>query len=93
MLHVQRVFLNEPAARFYDIAHQLGEQVVGFGNVVDLDLQQGAGVGVERGFNLILRFWPKHFYINQKIKMFQKNSSKSSCEVEESNTCSCTNLR
>ncbi len=44
------VLLDEFAAGFYDVAHQLGEQVVCFGHIRDLNLQQGAGVGVERGF-------------------------------------------
>ena len=38
--HTQRIILNELATRFDVVAHQPGEQTVGIGGVVDLDLQQ-----------------------------------------------------
>ena len=50
VLDAERVLLDEFAAGFYDVTHQLGEQVVCFGHIRDLNLQQGAGVGVKRGF-------------------------------------------
>ncbi|MPL85446.1 hypothetical protein SDC9_31414 [bioreactor metagenome] len=55
VLDVQRVLLDELAARFDHVAHQLGEDVVGLGHVVDLHLQQGARRGVERGFPQLFR--------------------------------------
>ena len=35
MFHVQRVGLNEFASWFNNIAHQFGEYVVGFGQIID----------------------------------------------------------
>src|SRR5690606_40022876 len=52
---VQGVFLNEFAAGLDHIAHQLGEQVIGVVAVFDLDLQQGAGVGVQRRLPQLFR--------------------------------------
>lgn len=48
--HAQRVVLDEIAAGLDQVAHQGGEDLVGFVDLVDLDLEQGAGIGVERGF-------------------------------------------
>src|SRR5947208_3247038 len=47
---VQRIVLDEFAARFDHVAHQLREDVVGLVDFLDLHLQQRALVGVERGF-------------------------------------------
>ena len=41
---LERVFLDEVAARLHHVAHQLGEQVISVVAVLDLDLKQGAGV-------------------------------------------------
>ena len=40
--------MDEFAARFDDVAHQLGENLIGFRHVSDLDLQERALIGVER---------------------------------------------
>ena len=53
---VQRVVLDEFAARLDHIAHQLGEQIVGLVGVLDLHLQQRARVLVQRGFPQLLGF-------------------------------------
>src|SRR5438445_7575614 len=44
---VQRVCLDEVAARLDEIAHQGGEGLLGRVGVADLDLQQGPNLGVE----------------------------------------------
>ena len=49
VLDAQGVFLDELSARFHNIAHQLGEQVVRFDNIIHLHLQQCACIGVQRG--------------------------------------------
>src|SRR5262245_51015169 len=51
---VERVLLDEVAARLDDIAHQSGEDLVGDVGVLDLDLQQDAVVRIERGFPELL---------------------------------------
>src|ERR1700742_1790524 len=48
-VRAQRIVLDELTARLDHIAHQLGEDVVGLVEFLDLDLQQRALVGVERG--------------------------------------------
>ena len=50
ILDVQRVLLDEFAPRFDHIAHQLGEQILGLGDVLDPDLEHGACNGVQRSF-------------------------------------------
>ena len=45
---VERIFLNEIAARLDDIAHQPDEHFIGLVGVVDADLEKRAGLGVER---------------------------------------------
>src|SRR5690606_39818502 len=45
---VQRVVLDELAARLDDVAHQAGEDLVGHVGILDLDLQQGAVLGIDR---------------------------------------------
>src|SRR6476646_7589896 len=52
---VQRVGLDEVAARLDDVAHQLGEDVVGVGDLLHLHLQQRADVAVERRLPELLR--------------------------------------
>ena len=47
---LQGVFLDEVAAGFDDVAHQGGKHGVGVVAMGDLDLQQGAGFGVQGGF-------------------------------------------
>ena len=49
--HVERVFLDELAARFDHVAHQPGEDLVGDVGVLDLDLEEEADPGVERGLH------------------------------------------
>ncbi len=49
-IRAQRIVLDEFAARLHHVAHQLGEDVVGLVDFLDLDLQQRALVGVQRGF-------------------------------------------
>src|SRR6185437_3827325 len=51
----QRIVLDEFAAGFDHVAHQLGEDVVGLVDLLDLHLQQRASFGVERGFPELLR--------------------------------------
>src|SRR5882724_2836849 len=45
----ERIILDEFAARLDHVTHQLGEDVVGLVDLLDLDLQERALVGVERG--------------------------------------------
>jgi len=47
VLDVEGVLLDELAPRFDDIAHQLGEDIVGLGEIVDLDLKQIARLRVQ----------------------------------------------
>src|SRR5687767_4900578 len=58
-LHVdasrQRVVLDELAARLDQVAHQLGEDVVGLVDLLDLHLQQRARIDVQRGLPQLLR--------------------------------------
>src|ERR1700760_4031079 len=51
----ERIVLDELAARFNHVAHQLGEDVVGLVNLLDLHLQQRARIDIERGFPELLR--------------------------------------
>ena len=51
----ERIVLDEFAARLDHVAHQLGEDVVGLVDLLDLHLQQRARVGVERGFPELAR--------------------------------------
>src|SRR5271167_924969 len=51
----QRIVLDEFTARFDDVAHQLGEDVVGLVDLLDLHLQERALVGVKRGFPELAR--------------------------------------
>ena len=44
----ERVLLNELAPRLYDIAHEFREEIVGLVDFLDLNLQQRAGIDVER---------------------------------------------
>ncbi len=46
----ERVLLDKLAARLDDVAHQLGEDVVGLVDRLHVDLQQRTGVCIERGF-------------------------------------------
>ena len=50
MFDAQRVLLNEFTPGFHHIAHQLGKDVIGLGQIFNLYLQQGARLGVQRGF-------------------------------------------
>ena len=47
---VEGVGVDEVAAGFDEVAHQFGEQQIGFVDGLDLDLEQSAHVGIERGF-------------------------------------------
>src|ERR1700721_809759 len=51
----ERIFLDEFAARLDHVAHQLGEDGVGLVDFLDLDLQQGALIGVQRGLPQLAR--------------------------------------
>src|SRR5215213_7732237 len=51
----QRVLLDELASRLDDVAHELDEEVVGVGRILDLDLQERAYVAVERRLPELLR--------------------------------------
>src|SRR5215213_11206193 len=51
----ERVLLDELAPRLDHVAHQLAEEVVGVGRVLDLDLEQRAHVAVERRLPKLLR--------------------------------------
>src|ERR1700719_3759957 len=48
-IRAQRIILNEFAARFDQIAHQLGEDVVGLVDLLDPHLHNPSFVGVARG--------------------------------------------
>src|SRR5258708_453555 len=54
-IRAERIVLDEFAARLDDIAHQFGEDVVGLVDLLDLDLQQRALVGVARGLPELIR--------------------------------------
>src|SRR6516165_1541778 len=47
--HVERVLLDELPPRFDLVAHEGGEDLVGFVRVLDLHLQQRARLGIHRG--------------------------------------------
>src|SRR6476620_9677643 len=47
--HLQRIVLDEVAARLDHVAHQGREDLVGLVGMVDLDLQQGARLRIEGG--------------------------------------------
>src|SRR3984957_8215161 len=51
----ERIILDEFSARLDHIAHQLGKDVVGLIDLLDLDLQHRALVGVERGLPELAR--------------------------------------
>jgi hypothetical protein len=51
---IQRVLLDEFAARLNDIAHQFGEQIIRFGHIRYFDLQERARIRVQRGFPKLL---------------------------------------
>src|SRR6478752_7107416 len=53
--HAQGIVLDELAARFDDVAHELHEQVVRIRHVLDLYLQKRAHVTVESRFPELLR--------------------------------------
>ena len=47
--YIQRVVLDKFAALFYIFTHQSGEDFFGFHEVFQLDLEQGAALGVHSG--------------------------------------------
>jgi hypothetical protein len=47
---IQRIFLNEFAARLDDIAHQFDKNILRVISFLDFDLKQGASFPVERRF-------------------------------------------
>src|SRR5579872_2241977 len=51
----QRIVLDEFAARFDQIAHQLGEDIVGLVDLLDFHLQQRTLVDIEGGFPELVR--------------------------------------
>ena len=55
VFNAQRVLLNELTARLNDVAHQLGEKVIGLGHVIDFHLQKRARLRVQRGFPELVR--------------------------------------
>ena len=48
--HVERVLADEVASGFDDVAHEFGEDVVGFVEFGDFHAKQRADVGIQRGF-------------------------------------------
>src|SRR5205814_3340965 len=56
-IHVgaERIVLDELAARLDHVAHQLGKDVVGLVDLLDLHLQQLARIGIERGLPKLFR--------------------------------------
>ena len=48
--HVQRVLADEIASWLHHVAHEFGEDVVGFVEFGDFYAQQRADVGIQRGF-------------------------------------------
>ena len=48
------MLLDELLARFHLIAHKLAYRALGFGGVVDIDLQKRARCGLHRGFPQLL---------------------------------------
>src|SRR5258708_12730916 len=54
----ERMFLDEIAARLDHVAHQLGEDVVGLVDLLDLHLQQRTLLCIERGFPHLALFHP-----------------------------------
>src|SRR6266478_5922246 len=53
--HLQRIVLDEVAARLDHVAHQGREDLVGFVGMVDLDLQEHARLGIARGLPQLVR--------------------------------------
>ena len=50
VLHIQGIVFDELAPRLDVLAHQGSEDGLGFGDVFELDLEQGAAFGVHGGF-------------------------------------------
>src|SRR5215212_4998689 len=50
----ERVFPNEISTRLHDVAHELGEEIVGFVELAHLNLKKSAHVLIERGFPQLL---------------------------------------
>ena len=55
ILHIQRVVFDEFTPRFDLVAHEDGEDAVGFDGVFDADLEHGAFFGVDRRFPELFR--------------------------------------
>lgn len=49
ILHIERVLFYEAAARFYGIAHQDCEHLIGLHRIIDLDVEDDALFRVQRG--------------------------------------------
>ena len=54
-VRISSVFLDKFAARSHIIAHQHGEDVVGFGCIFDADLLQNTGFRIHGGFPQLFR--------------------------------------
>jgi hypothetical protein len=55
VLDRQCVLLDKFATRLNDITHQFGEDVIGFGEIVNFDLQQHPFFWIKRGFPELFR--------------------------------------
>ena len=55
VLDAQGVLLDELPSRLDHVAHQLREQIVCLGHILDLDLQQGTGIRIQSGFPELIR--------------------------------------
>src|SRR5271165_4703365 len=55
VLHVERIVFDEFAARFDVFAHERCENAFGFGQILELHLEQGAAFGIHSGFPELLR--------------------------------------
>lgn len=50
ILHAERVLLDEFAARFHDVTHQLSKQIIGIRHILDPHLQQSTCIRIKGRF-------------------------------------------
>jgi hypothetical protein len=69
-IRAKRIILDEFAAGLDHIAHQLGEDVVGLVDLLDLHLQEGTFIGVERGLPELIRVHLAETFVTLKLDAF-----------------------
>ena len=65
------MLLDELLARFHLIAHKLAYRALGFGGVVDIDLQKRARCGLHRGFPQLLGIHLSQTLVALDVKLFR----------------------